>query len=802
MMETTVQQLADEIGSPVDRLVEQFKEAGIQKKADDIVSPEEKERLLGHLKRLYGGASTKPAKMTLSRRKKRTLQVGEEDNKKDIQVEVRKKRPDGKKSESQVISGAGDLKAEESILQGTGDVLRKEQSAETTSKKESSPKQDDISETDNLVPNDLSSTLTQEQNVLSEESEKLASSFNEGIKIMQEAEELKLSEAPTSDSNDGETNKKTDSTATKTDFDNEQDNKALNWKRGESNLLSDKVETQDALGRKQLSDALVNFIDNDTYAGEMTIGLLGKWGSGKSTLIALLREQLVTSKSNQWLFAEFNAWEYEHADNIQAGVAQEAINGLKANLSFWGKLQLLNLFSKIERKWAYRAFWGLFLLLILLTIVFYINPSFFGIPWLGKAGLIATLGVVIAMLRNLSLLPFANTFNTYLKLSQFGKELGLIPVMKKHVSTLCRIILQGASSTRTPESWKKNSRADNVLNKIYQSLIKDKESEPWYKKWINSVRRNYLSYFLPENQRRLLYVVDDLDRCSPEGIIKVFEAVRLVMQQPHVTVLVAIDQDVALPALACHYEELSKHHNETTPTAIAREYLGKILQLPIVLNEPSSNDSKQFIQDVLFTNVFSLSEKSDENKGSGKSQASIEGSDEDAQSQKVVDEGINEGKNSQEVIGFSENEREQFVKLQQLFSFHNPRQLKRLFNGYCLLLFYSRENDQISNFQHQHIIPLLEWMTMIFTIESLYLSQLVCQIESQKFWDSWLDEGSEVQESFQSNHLNLQQVLNEFNDLADKSVDGHYLFNLYKKAKPFVLPALAKDDSEPKDETE
>ena len=52
MAEVSVKQLATDIDTPVDRLLQQFVDAGISKsKADDMVSESEKQALLAHLKK-------------------------------------------------------------------------------------------------------------------------------------------------------------------------------------------------------------------------------------------------------------------------------------------------------------------------------------------------------------------------------------------------------------------------------------------------------------------------------------------------------------------------------------------------------------------------------------------------------------------------------------------------------------------------------------------------------------------------------------------------------------------------------
>lgn len=51
MTELTVKALSDEIGTPVDRLIEQLADAGMKKTGIDTVSDDEKQKLLTHLKK-------------------------------------------------------------------------------------------------------------------------------------------------------------------------------------------------------------------------------------------------------------------------------------------------------------------------------------------------------------------------------------------------------------------------------------------------------------------------------------------------------------------------------------------------------------------------------------------------------------------------------------------------------------------------------------------------------------------------------------------------------------------------------
>ena len=93
MAQVTVQQLAETVGAPVDRLLAQMKDAGLpHKEAEESVSDEDKKTLLAFLKRSHGESSAAPKRITLKRKTLSTLRAGSGAGKKTVNVEVRKKR--------------------------------------------------------------------------------------------------------------------------------------------------------------------------------------------------------------------------------------------------------------------------------------------------------------------------------------------------------------------------------------------------------------------------------------------------------------------------------------------------------------------------------------------------------------------------------------------------------------------------------------------------------------------------------------------------------------------------------------
>ncbi|MCG9574859.1 translation initiation factor IF-2 [Vibrio tubiashii] len=138
MTQITVKALSEEIGTPVDRLVEQLADAGMKKASSDQVTDEEKQKLLTHLKKEHGDTSgdAEPTRLTLQRKTRSTLSVNAGGGKsKDVQVEVRKKRTYVKRS---IIEDDAKREAEEAAKREAEELAKRE--AEEQAKREAAEK--------------------------------------------------------------------------------------------------------------------------------------------------------------------------------------------------------------------------------------------------------------------------------------------------------------------------------------------------------------------------------------------------------------------------------------------------------------------------------------------------------------------------------------------------------------------------------------------------------------------------------------------------------------------------------------
>ena len=129
MAEVTVKDLAQVVGTPLERLLQQMQEAGLpQTSAEQRVSDEEKQTLLAFLKNAHGGdsGSSEPRKITLKRKTVSTLKVA---GSKTVNVEVRKKKTyvkrDPAELEAERLREQEELRAAEDARQAAVEAQRK-----------------------------------------------------------------------------------------------------------------------------------------------------------------------------------------------------------------------------------------------------------------------------------------------------------------------------------------------------------------------------------------------------------------------------------------------------------------------------------------------------------------------------------------------------------------------------------------------------------------------------------------------------------------------------------------------------
>lgn len=92
---------------------------------------------------------------------------------------------------------------------------------------------------------------------------------------------------------------------------------------------------------------------------------------------------------------------------------------------------------------------------------------------------------------------------------------------------------------------------------------------------------------------RVVLYIDDLDRCPTDVVIKVLEAVHLLLAFPLFVVVVAVDARWLESSLREHYTQL------TADAAVPADYLEKIFQVPFWIRPLGADTRRQMMRGLL-----------------------------------------------------------------------------------------------------------------------------------------------------------------------------------------------------------
>ena len=241
----------------------------------------------------------------------------------------------------------------------------------------------------------------------------------------------------------------------------------------------------------------------------VSIGVFGNWGAGKSSLLNLIEQQI---KSGEWIVIKFDAWLYQGFDDARAALLEVIASHLIQAAKNDKTIweKSKNLFARID---------GLRL-----------------------AGLVAEGAALAAGLPTFGLVSkIFGTAQNALDGIQDETE------SKQVVETVKEIV-------------------DSEKN-----LIKSKEQQTPPKQ-IDEFRKEY-GEILQKLGKKLVIVIDNLDRCLPANAIQTLEAIRLFLFLNRTAFIIAADEEMIRHSVAEHYKDLSYRHQI--------DYLDKLIQIPI-----------------------------------------------------------------------------------------------------------------------------------------------------------------------------------------------------------------------------
>jgi formylglycine-generating enzyme required for sulfatase activity len=274
----------------------------------------------------------------------------------------------------------------------------------------------------------------------------------------------------------------------------------------------------------------------------LTIGIFGRWGSGKTSLMRLIEAALPrgTTKGGRLRSTWINVWQLSNQDEVWHAFLQAIFSKVHGKLSLWRRVDKRKLLRQLASN-SYR-------------IVLVITPMIVGLL-IAKPE--AGWGDVLSLVLN----PIAGG--------------GTLVTVGLGLWTLAKPIIEAARET---------------VSFDLQAVLKYAPYEAQITELMQLQERfKDMVGVLVGEHGRLVVFIDDLDRCTPDKVPEVLEAIKLFTTTPRCVYVLGLDHDIARQGIKTKY----KFETE----AAATEYLEKIVQIPFHLPPLDESRIETFIQE-------------------------------------------------------------------------------------------------------------------------------------------------------------------------------------------------------------
>jgi len=147
--------------------------------------------------------------------------------------------------------------------------------------------------------------------------------------------------------------------------------------------------------------------------------------------------------------------------------------------------------------------------------------------------------------------------------------------------------LGAVAATSSPPNEKLKAPSVDDIEKLTKSAP---GGEANVRRNIREFRRDFEKLLSEAGIKTLVVFIDDLDRCLPDTIIATLEAIKLFLFVPGTSFVIAADQRIVKYAVRLRFPELPG-----TETEVGRDYLEKLIQIPISIPPLSASEIESYM---------------------------------------------------------------------------------------------------------------------------------------------------------------------------------------------------------------
>lgn len=305
-------------------------------------------------------------------------------------------------------------------------------------------------------------------------------------------------------------------------------------------MWADNEADLDLLGFDFLVDGLIVALTEPRLL-PLTIGVLGDWGSGKSSLMRIAAQELAAlpargdddqdaEHASPYLTIDFSPWQYEDHDDVKIALMTAVLDAIAARV-----------------------------------------PE--------AAEQVSRLRAIVAGLR------------------RWGRRMGRVGTGA--APTVVPLLLQGAMPDMDLSALQIATALTGSAAKQAEAALEDPDAPVGAPPMTPSTPRGDVDAFrrdfadlvkqIPDCEAVIVFI-DDLDRCLPETVVDTFEAIRLFLNTPKTAYVLALNQNVVESAIDSRYPELKKADG----AGIGRDYLEKMLQLKVAIPSLSEPEAETY----------------------------------------------------------------------------------------------------------------------------------------------------------------------------------------------------------------
>lgn len=311
---------------------------------------------------------------------------------------------------------------------------------------------------------------------------------------------------------------------------------------------------QDRLDFGPLARGISRFLRNANTEPPLTLAITGEWGSGKSSLMGQVCADL---RANRWRPIWFNAWHHQNEEQLLAAllvaVRESGVPPILSPAGVGFRLRLLLIRAQ------QRVFATLFVVTLASLIIAFVASHPDAAEWQGVTAMLSAFKtkdgqVDLSALQ--SILPILATIGIFVAIGRTIKAFGVDPAVLLS-STMAKFRLKDASAQTSFRM-----RFAEQFGEVTQALA-----------------------------HPMVIVIDDLDRCKPETVLNVMEAVNFLTSSGKCFVIFGMATQRVQAALALSFKEIAGElvqfdgagDERQRRRDYARDYLEKLINIEILV---------------------------------------------------------------------------------------------------------------------------------------------------------------------------------------------------------------------------